>query len=212
MISPGITELIRLWGQGDRDAADRLFPMVYDELRRIAERYFRAEGPGHTLQPTALVHDLYIKLTRQDTQFRDRRHFYAVAARQMRHLLIDHARAANAAKRGGALARVELLQDPAGPAGAGFEALALHEALEALEKLDARVAAAVELRYFAGLTEKEAAEALDVSVATFKRDWVFAQAWLRARLRPDLDSTGSEQRPSRNGKNFARQLYSPLNQ
>jgi len=184
MDSQGITELIRLWGQGHGDAADRLFPMVYDELKRMANQYFNSEAPGHTLQPTALVHDLYLKLSSQDTQFQDRGHFYAVAARQMRRLLIDHARTAKADKRGGALARVELFQEQAGSAGQGFEALALNEALEILEKLDERVARGIELRYFAGLTEKEAAETLGISVATFKRDWEFAQAWLRARLRP----------------------------
>jgi RNA polymerase sigma factor (TIGR02999 family) len=180
----GITELLQLWRQGDGDVAARLFPLVNDELRRIAAGYFRDENPGHTLQPTALVHDLYLKLSTRSIQFKDRRHFYAIAARQMRHLLIDHARAAKAGKRGGARARVELLQEHGGPAGAGFDALALHEALEVLEGLDSRVASGVELRYFAGLTETEAAEALDISLATFKRDWEFAQAWLKVRLRP----------------------------
>jgi RNA polymerase sigma factor (TIGR02999 family) len=183
MSSQSITELVRLWGEGDRQAGDRLFPLVYDELRRMARQYFRGESPGNTLQPTALVHDLYLKLSSQGMQFQDRNHFYAVAARQMRRLLIDHARAAKAEKRGGALARVELLQDPAASPGAGFEAVALDEALEVLESLDARVARVVELRYFAGLTEAQAADALGISVATLKRDWGFAQAWLRARLR-----------------------------
>ena len=154
MGSQGISELIRLWGQGDRDAADQLFPMVYNELKRMAEQYFRGEAPGHTLQPTALVHDLYLKLSSQDTQFQDRGHFYAVAARQMRRLLIDHARTAKAEKRGGDLTRVALLQEPAGSAGAGFEALALNEALDILEKLDPRVACGIELRYFCGLDGK----------------------------------------------------------
>ena len=184
MSSQGITELIRLWCLGDRNAGDQLFPMVYDELKRMANQYFRGEAPGHTLQPTALVHDLYLKLSSQDLQFQDRGHFYAVAARQMRRILIDHARTAKAEKRGGAWARVALLQEPVGSAGAGFEALALNEALDVLESLDERVARGIELRYFAGLTEKEAAETLGVSLATFKRDWDFAQAWLRTRLRP----------------------------
>jgi len=181
MASQEITELVRRWGGGDRDAADRLFPMIYSELRRMAQHYFRSERSGHTLQPTALVHDLYLKLERQGMEFQDRKHFFAVAASQMRRMLIDHARAANAEKRGGGGARVELLQEAASPE-ASFDAIALDEALRALEKLDERVARVVELRYFAGLTEAEAAEALGVSVATLKRDWTFAQAWLRAHL------------------------------
>jgi len=184
MASQEITELIRLWGQGDREAANRLFPMIYEELRRMAHRYFRREEPQNTLQATALVHDLYLKLSSQGLNFKDRNHFYTLAARQMRRLLIDHARAAKADKRGGEMARVELVQEPAASAGPGFEALALDEALTVLESLDLRVARVVELRYFAGLTEKDAAEALDISVATLKRDWEFAQAWLRVRLRP----------------------------
>src|ERR1700693_4141263 len=107
MASQEITELIRRWGRGDTKAADHLFPMIYDELRRMARQYLRAERPGHTLQPTALVHELYIKLTRLGIDVQDRRHFYAIAARQMRHLLSDRARAARAEKRGGALARVD---------------------------------------------------------------------------------------------------------
>jgi RNA polymerase sigma factor (TIGR02999 family) len=175
MASQEITELIRRWGEGDRDAADRLFPMIYSELRRMAHHYFRGERSGHTLQPTGLVHDLYLKLERQGMEFQDRKHFFAVAASQMRRMLIDHARAAKAEKRGGGSVRVELLQEPAS-AGASFDTIALDEALRLLEKLDERVARVVELRYFAGLTEAEAAEALGVSVATLKRDWIFAQA------------------------------------
>ena len=182
MASPEITELVRRWGEGDRDAADRLFPMIYSELRRMAGHYFRGERPGHTLQPTALVHDLYLKLERQGMEFQDRKHFFAVAASQMRRMLIDHARSARAEKRGGGSVRAELLQEPAASAGASFDAIALDEALTLLAKLDERVARVVELRYFAGLGEAEAAETLGISVATLKRDWTFAQAWLRSRL------------------------------
>ena len=171
-----ITELVRRWGEGDQEAAEHLFPMIYQELRRLAQHYFRGEQLGHTLQPTALVHDLYLKLAREGMQFQDRKHFFAVAASQMRRMLIDHARAAKAEKRGGGSVHVELHQEPAASAGASFDAIALDEALTLLEKLDQRVARVVELRYFAGLTEAEAAEALGVSVATLKRDWIFAQA------------------------------------
>jgi len=182
MASQGITELVRRWGEGDREVADRLFPMIYGELRRLAHHYFRSERDGHTLQPTDLVHDVYLKLAPQGMEFQDRNHFFAVAANQMRRMLIDHARAAQAEKRGGGRVRVELLQEPAAPAGASFDALVLDEALTLLEKLDERVARVVELRYFAGLSEAEVAETLGISVATLKRDWTFAQAWLRSRL------------------------------
>ena len=181
MASHEITELIQQWGKGDKDAADRLFPLIYDELRRMARHYLRAEGPGQILQPTALVHELYLKLARQGMDIHDRTHFYAIAARQMRRLLIDYARSSRAEKRGGGLARADSPQIAA-PGGPSFEALALDEALTNLEGLDARVAKVVELRYFAGLGEGEAAEALDISVATLKRDWQFARSWLRAHL------------------------------
>jgi RNA polymerase sigma factor (TIGR02999 family) len=183
---PPITELIRRWGSGDKDAADRLFPLIYQELRRMARGYLQGEAPGHTLQATAIVHELYLKLLDQELQLQDRGHFYAVAARQMRHLLIDHARAGRAEKRGGKRARADLapadLAMIAAPEGKAFAALALDEALTELEKLDERVAKVVELRYFAGLSEAEAAETMDISVATLKRDWQFAQTWLRSRL------------------------------
>lgn len=182
MGSQNITELIAKWADGDQGAADRLFPIIYNELRRLAQHYFRDERPGHTLQPTALVHDVYLRLADQGLRFQDRKHFFAVAATQMRRLLIDHARAAKSEKRGGGLVRVELVQEPQGPPALSFDAIALDEALSALEKLDARIARVVELRYFAELSEAEAADALDISVATLKRDWTFAQAWLRAHL------------------------------
>jgi len=181
MPSEDITELVRRWGRGDRKAADELFPLVYDELRKMAHRYFRGESPENTLQPTALVHDLFLKLSKNGLDVQDRSHFYAVAARQMRHLLIDHARAARAEKRGGLFDRLSQLQIAA-PSSPSFDALALEEALGELEGLDPRIAQGVELRYFAGLTESEAAEVLDISLATLKRDWQFARAWLRARL------------------------------
>jgi RNA polymerase sigma factor (TIGR02999 family) len=181
MASGDITELVLRWGQGDPAAANRLFQLVYEELRRMAGGYFRGEAPGHTLQPTAVVHELFLKLSGKDLRVQDRQHFYAVAARQMRRLLIEHARSANAGKRGGHLLRVHP-PDLEGQRGLPSDVLELDEALTALEKLDARIARVVELRYFAGLTEKEAAELLNISVATLKRDWQFARAWLRSRL------------------------------
>ena len=147
----------------------------------MAAGYFRGEAPGHTLQPTAVVHELFLKLSGNGLRVQDRQHFYAIAARQMRRLLIEHARAANARKRGGHLARVHPA-DLAGPPGLVSDILELNDALTALEKLDERIARGVELRYFGGLTEEEAAEVLNISVATLKRDWQFARAWLRSRL------------------------------
>jgi RNA polymerase sigma factor (TIGR02999 family) len=182
MAAQEITELFRRWETGDKDAANLLYPLVYEELRRMARQHLRREGPGHTLQPTALVHELYLKLSRQGMNFQDRTHFYAVAARQMRRLLIDHARAAHAGKRGGRAVRVELTDALASRASAGFDALALDEALTVLEDLDPRAAQVIELRYFVGLTESEAAESLNISVPTLRRDWKFAYAWLRSRL------------------------------
>ena len=128
-----------------------------------------------------MVHELFVKLSENGLQVQDRHHFYVMAARQMRRLLIDHARAAKAEKRGGQFVRVQAL-DVAGRPDAGFDLLGLDEALSALEDLDERIARGVELRYFAGLTEDEAAAALNISVATLKRDWQFARAWLRSRL------------------------------
>jgi RNA polymerase sigma factor (TIGR02999 family) len=182
---PDVTGLLLAWGCGDRSAADRLMPAVYEELRRQAGRAMRHEGGEHTLQPTALVHESYLRLVDQRrVEWRNRAHFFAIASTVMRRILVDHARARLTAKRGGGGAPITL----AGVAGAGsddgdeVELLALHEALERLAELDADQARLVELRYFGGLTIEETADALSVSPATVKREWALARAWLRREL------------------------------
>lgn len=177
--------LLRDWSGGDRDALERLLPLVYDELRRHAAGLFRRERPDHTLQPTAVVHEAWLRLSPAGP-WTSRAQFFAVAGRLMREVLIDHARARAAAKRGGGNLRVtyhdELETPGAGDGPKGTDVLALDVALEKLEALDERQARVVELRYFAGLSIEETAEALAVSPATVKREWQMARAWLRDHL------------------------------
>jgi len=184
-VPPDVTGLLLAWGTGDAAAAERLLPVVYEELRQQAGRAMRREGDAHTLQATALVHEAYLRLVdQQRVQWRNRSHFFAIAAQMMRRVLVDHARTRLAAKRGGELQRVTLGDVGAGAADAGgdMDVLALHEALEQLALLDPRQARLVELRYFGGLGIEETAEALEVSPATVKRDWAIARAWLRRAL------------------------------
>jgi RNA polymerase sigma factor (TIGR02999 family) len=179
-----ITGLLAAWRGGDAEAFDRLFPLVYDELRRIAHRQLGSERPDHTLQTTALVHEAYLKLVDQTrAQLTDRAHFFAVAARAMRRILVDYARRHRALKRGGAAGSVSL-------SGAALIAdersdtlVALDEALTRLAELDARLSQVVECRFFGGLTEEETAEALAVTARTIRRDWVKAKGWLHRELR-----------------------------
>jgi RNA polymerase sigma factor (TIGR02999 family) len=181
---PDVTALLLSWSGGERSAADRLIPAVYDELRRQAARAMRREGHEHTLQTTALVHEAYLRLVdQQRVQWRNRAHFFGIAAEVMRRVLVDHARARQAAKRGGGAQRITL-GDALGVSRESEDAdvLALHEALERLALLDPGQARLVELRYFAGLTIEESAEALEVSPATVKREWAVARAWLRREL------------------------------
>lgn len=182
--SQDITAILREI-DGDESAAARLMPLVYDELRRLADSYLRRERPDHTLQPTALVNEAYLRLVDQTrASLRDRSHFFAVAARQMRRVLVDHARRHDAEKRGGGARRVSLdeavdqAQDPR-----DLDLVALDAALDKLAELDARQARIVELRYFGGLTVEETAEALGVSATTVKDDWQSARAWLRREIR-----------------------------
>ena len=166
--------------QGDPSAAEQLLPLVYDELRRLAAQRLAGEGPGHTLQPTALVHEAYLKLVGPEPQrpWNGRAHFFAAAAEAMRRILIDHARRKGRARRGGGRKRVELQDiDPATEEGAD-DLLALDEALNRLAAADPRRAELVRLRYFAGLTLEQAAELLGISRATADRHWAFARAWL----------------------------------
>ena len=183
--APDVTGLLLAWGRGDQSAADRLVPVVYDELRRQAERAMRREGGEHTLQATALVHESYLRLVDQRrVEWRNRAHFFAIASTVMRRVLVDHARARLAAKRGGGAAPVSHAGVAAGTPDGTDEAdlIALHEALEKLAALDPDQARLVELRYFGGLTIEETAEALSVSPATVKREWALARAWLRREL------------------------------
>jgi len=187
--SENVTALLLAWGQGDRAALDRLVPAVYGELRRQAARYLRREQHGHTLQPTAIVHEAYLRLVDQESvRWDSRAHFFGAAARLMRQILVDHARARQAAKRGGA-ARQLTLGDAAGVASsegpsseAAVDVLELHEALNRLAEFDAQMGAVVELRYFGGLTIEETAAVLGVSPATVKREWSAARAWLKREL------------------------------
>jgi RNA polymerase sigma factor (TIGR02999 family) len=177
-----ITHILQAMEAGDEAAADRLLPVVYDELRARARYYLRSGRSGDTLQPTALVHEAYLRLAGQPAGWEGRTHFYAVAAMAMRQILIDHARYRRREKRGGDAARVTLSDAVAQVASPDVDVLALGEALERLAQLNERQARIVELRYFAGLTVDEVAEVLDVSKRTVEADWTFAKAWLKAEL------------------------------
>ena len=182
--SPDVTGLLHAWSTGDAAAAEQLLPAIYDELHRQAARAMRREGDAHTLQATAVVHEAYLRLVDQRrVEWRSRAHFFGVAAQMMRRVLVDHARARLAGKRGGALQRVTLGDVGSAPAdNTDLDVLALHEALERLAVLDPDQARLVELRYFGGLGIEETAEALGVSPATMKREWAVARAWLRREL------------------------------
>ncbi len=178
-----VSQILQRVSDGDRAASDELLPLLYEELRRVAAARMRQEAIDHTLQPTALVHEAYLRLMRQpDSGWENRKHFFVAAAEAMRRILIEHARARNAAKRGGGAKRVPLddlelhgTMDPA-------EVLAIHDALVELERESPDRAALVKLRYFAGLDEAAAAEALGISRATAARWWVLAKAWLFEKL------------------------------
>jgi RNA polymerase sigma factor (TIGR02999 family) len=180
-----VTGLLLAWSGGERSAAERLLPAIYADLHRQAERAMRREGEEHTLQATALVHEAYLRLIDQRrVEWRNRAHFFGIAAQVMRRVLVDHARGRLAAKRGGGMKQLTLGGADEATAGPddGVEVLALHEALERLAQLDPDQARLVELRYFGGLNIDETAEALGVSPATVKREWAVARAWLRREL------------------------------
>jgi len=180
-----VTRLLEEARAGDPSALNRLLPLVYDQLKAVAAQALHAERPGHTLQPTALVHEVYMRLVDQRAPWRDRAHFFGIAAQAMHRILVDHARARRASKRGGSAARVSLDETNDGPAETVVElddVLEIDEALTELAALDALEARIVELRYFGGLTIEESAEALNVSPATVKREWRMARAWLYRRL------------------------------
>ena len=178
-----VTELLRHYGDDGRDAFDRLFPAVYDELRRIARHHMQRERAGHTLGTTALVHECYLNLVDQTrTSWQDRTHFYAVASKAMRHILIDYARRRTAQKRGGDRNQVTLDDAMAAVETQAAELMALDEALTALAERHPRMAQVVECRFFGGMTVKEIAAALDVSARTVERDWTRAKAYLHQAL------------------------------
>src|SRR5687768_10879387 len=192
--SPGVTELLRAWGAGDAQASESLVRLVYAELRRQAEIALRREVPGHTLQPTALVHEAWLRLgDQQDARWESRTQFFAVAAQMMRRVLLDHARTRHALKRGGAAVQVSLgdgnffavesgARSPQGAPIDPLDVIALDTALVRLAALDPQKARLVELRYFAGLSIPETAAALGVSTATIGREWAIARMWLRREL------------------------------
>jgi RNA polymerase sigma-70 factor (ECF subfamily) len=180
-----VTQMLQAWGAGDPQALERLVPAVYRELRRMAKRRMALENPDNSLQPTALVNELYLRLV--DTtgvNFRDRSQFFALAAQMMRRILVDAARARAASKRGGGDAKVAFEEGVFAAPTKDREMVALDDAMKALAKEDPRKAQAVELRFFGGLSIEETAEVLGISVQTVRRDWNFAQAWLSREMRP----------------------------
>lgn len=185
-MTPGshdITQLLLAWSQGDKEALDRLTPLVYAELRRLAKSYMRKERAGHTLQTTALIHEAYLRLIDAGKiEWQNRAHFFGVAARAMRQILVTMARERGCQKRGGGARQVSLDEVTLIDEGLDEDLVALDEALEALAQFDARKAQVVEMRFFGGLTEDEIAAALGVSPETVRRDWRLARSWLRRRL------------------------------
>lgn len=178
-----VTQLLLAWSAGEQAALEQLLPLVNDELRQLAKRYMRREGPGHTLQTSALVNEAYLRLIDQkNVQWQNRAHFLGIAAQLMRRILIDHARKAHYAKRGGGALRVSLDESAAVTDAKAAELMAVDEAVQKLAALDARKGRLVELRFYGGLTEEETAEVLGVSVPTVQREWRAAKAWLHRML------------------------------
>src|SRR6478672_9863466 len=184
--SPGVTELLRAWSDGNDDALEQLVPLVEAELRGLARGYMRRERREHTLQTTALINEAFLRLTdARQVRWQDRAHFLGISARLMRRVLVDHARARGYRKRGGGAQRVTLDERLVASPDPGLDVLALDRALEALAKVDARKSRTVELRFFGGLSVEETAEVLHVSTDTVKRDWRLAKLWLLRELEGD---------------------------
>jgi RNA polymerase sigma factor (TIGR02999 family) len=179
--SKPISELLVRWRDGDQGALQALLPLVYDELKRLARNYLRNERPGHTLQSTALVHEAYLRLVQSPLQLQNRTHFFAVAARLMREILVDHARSRRAAKRD-YRCKITLDRAVALPQKRDVDLLALDDALDELSRLDPRQGRIVELRFFGGLSIDETSEILGISPATVKREWTTARAWLHREM------------------------------
>ena len=178
--APNVTELLKGWGDGDAQAFEDLLPLVYNELRRRAAAYLRRERPNHTLQPTALVNEAYLKLIDQRlVGWKNRGHFFAIAAQAMRRILVDHAKSRHRSKRGGSAEDLPLEEAFIGPDGNNsIDIIALDEAMSRLAEMDAQQAKLVELRYFVGLSLEEAADVLNISRSTATREWTIAKAWL----------------------------------
>lgn len=178
-----ITLLLVDWSKGDENALEKLIPLVYEELRRMARSHMRKQPSGHTFQTTELIHETYLKIAAgEEKNWQNRAHFFGVAAKAMRHILVDYARAKSRNKRGGWLDRVTFSEDAAVSGGRSEEIVALDEALDRLAVLYERKAQVVEMKFFAGLTIDEIAEVLKISPETVKRDWRFAQTWLAREL------------------------------
>lgn len=173
-----VTVLLKAMRSGDQSAADKLLPLVYNELHRLAASYMHRERKDHTLQPTALINEAYLRLAREDVEWQNHEHFIGVAANIMRRVLVDHARAHNAAMRGGGLVRVEIDDNIATAQERSSQVLLLDDALDKLEKLNPRQAKVVELRYFGGLSVEQIASVLKIAPRSVKRDWALARIWL----------------------------------
>lgn len=181
-----ITQLLHEWSNGDELALEKLMPLVYQELRQMARQYMRSQHVGHTLQPTALIHEAYLKLAKQEEQnWQNRAHFFGVAAQAMRHILIDYVRNRNYQKRGGKEQRVEFDEKMIVSNERAVGLIELDEALKRLAELDERKSRVVELKYFGGLSNEEMAEVLNVSTKTIARDWHFSRSWLLRELSPE---------------------------
>ena len=180
-----VTQLLEQWNHGDREALDKLMPLIYEELRKMAKRYMSQQNPGHTLQTTALIHEAYLRMVKQkEKHFENRAHFFGVAAQAMRHILVDYARARHTAKRGGGARPISLEETALVTQERAAELVAFDDALKELETLSKRQSRVVELRYFGGLSVEETATVLAVSPDTVMRDWSMAKTWLHRALRP----------------------------
>jgi RNA polymerase sigma factor (TIGR02999 family) len=178
-----VTELLLQWSNGDNAALEKLTPLVYDDLRKLARNHLRSERSGHTLQSTALVHEAYMRLIDQrHVRWQNRAHFFGISAQLIRRILVDHARAGKAGKRGGGAPKLAIEEGFASAEKRELDLVALDDALRELAEFDPQQARLVELRYFSGLTIEETAEVMQISPATVKRDWVVAKAWLRREI------------------------------
>lgn len=178
-----VTELLAAWGNGDQAAGDRLIPLVYQELHRLAHHYMKRESPHHTLQTSALVNEAFVRLVDQkNVKWQNRAHFFGIAAQMMRRILVDHARSRHYAKRGGGAQQISFDEALVISDERTAEVVAVDEALQRLEEFDARKSKIVEMRFFAGLSIQETAEVLGVSPGTIMRDWTLAKAWLRREI------------------------------